>query len=139
MERHVWHPLSIADPALSTTAFQHLFDYLDANGIALAGVELGNEINWAAFIAEFPLPGEGKILSSADLAHDPEDRQIAKGFLAYIKVPAALKEVRDGSRLNRDTPIVSAGLASAKDGEKFYNNRKEDMVTGVSRVGISAA
>ena len=39
-----------------------------------------------------------------------------------------LKEVRDHSRLNRTTPIISAGMVSAKDGDKLYNNRKEDMV-----------
>ncbi len=51
------HPLSYADPALSKANFQKLFDSLDANTLELAGVELGNEINWAAFNAEFPLPG----------------------------------------------------------------------------------
>lgn len=123
------HPLSFADPALSQTDFQHLFDSLDENGIQLAGVELGNEINWAAFNPEFPLPGKGKILSFDDLAHDPEGKQIAKGFLQYVKVLAVLKDVRDHSRLNRSTPIISAGLVSAKDGDKLYNNKKEDMVS----------
>ena len=122
-------PLSAADPALSKAAFQRLFDGLDANGIALAGVELGNEINWAAFNPEFPLPGEGKILSLQDLSDDPEGKQIAKGLLQYVKVLAVLKDVRDHSRLNRSTPIISAGLVSAKDGEKPYNNKKEDMVS----------
>jgi hypothetical protein len=123
------HPLSFADPALSKAAFQHRFDSLDAGGLELAGVELGNEINWAAFNPEFLLPGEGKILSLQDLAHDPEGQQIAKGFLQYTKVLAVLKDVRDHSRLNRSTPIISAGLVSAKDGEKPYNNKKEDMVS----------
>jgi hypothetical protein len=123
------HPLSFADPELSKTDFQHLFDSLDANGIALAGAELGNEINWAAFNPEFPLPGEGKILSLEDLNHDPEGKQIAKGFLQYVKILAVLKEVRDNSRLNRNTPIVSAGMVSAQDGAKLYNNKKEDMVS----------
>jgi len=122
-------PLSFADPALSRTAFQHLFDDLDANGIALAGVELGNEINWAAFNPEFPLPGEGKILSLQDLAGDPEGKQIAKGFLQYIRILTVLKDVRDRSRMNRSTPVILAGLVSAKDGEKLYNNKKEDMVS----------
>lgn len=123
------HPLSSADPALSKAAFQKLFDSLDANNLQLAGVELGNEINWAAFNPEFPLPGEGKILSLDDLNRDPEGKQIAKGFLQYIKVLAALKEVRDHSRLNRATPIISAGMVSAKDGEQLYNKKKEDMVS----------
>lgn len=122
-------PLSYADPALSKAFFQKLFDSFDANGITLAGVELGNEINWAAFNPEFPLPGEGKILSSNDLVHDPEGKQIAKGFLAYIKILEALKQVRDSSRLNRTTPIISAGMVGAQDGQKLYNNKKEDMVS----------
>jgi hypothetical protein len=124
----IWggHPLSSADPALSKTAFQQLFDSLDANGIALAGVELGNEINWAAFNAEFPSPGEGKVLGLGDLDQDPEAKQIAKGFVQYIKILGALKSVRNNSRLNKNTPIISAGLVSAQDGEKLYNNKKED-------------
>jgi hypothetical protein len=123
------HPLSYADEALSRTAFQHLFDSLDANGISLAGIELGNEINWAAFNPEFPLPGEGKILGLDDLEHDREGKQIAKGFLQYIKIMEALKDVRDRSRLNRATPLISAGLVGAEDGAKLYNNKKEDMVS----------
>jgi hypothetical protein len=123
------HPLSYADAALSKAFFQKLFDSLDGNNLRLAGVELGNEINWAAFNPEFPLPGEGKILSLEDLAHDPEGKQIAKGFLEYLKVLAALKDVRDHSQLNRTAPIISAGLVSAKDGEKLYNSKKEDMVS----------
>jgi len=125
------HPLSYAyaDPELSKAAFQKLFDNLDANNLELAGVELGNEINWAAFNPEFPLPGEGKILSLQDLDHDPEGQHIANGFLQYIKVLAVLKDVRDHSRLNRTTPIISAGLVDAKDGDRLYNNKKEDMVS----------
>jgi hypothetical protein len=132
-------PLSYADPALSKAAFQHLFDSLDASGIVLAGVELGNEINWAAFNPEFPLPGEGKILGLQDLAHDPEGEQIAKGFLQYIKVLEALKDVRDHSRLNRNTPIISAGMVGAKDGEKLYNNKKEDMVSLAATIAFLRA
>jgi hypothetical protein len=94
-----------------------------------SGIELGNEINWAAFNPEFPLPGEGKILSLADLSQDPEGKQIAKGFLQYVKIVAVLKQVRDHSRLNRSTPLLSAGMVSAPDDEKLYNNKKEDMVS----------
>ena len=123
------HPLSYADPGLSKAAFQKLFDALDANGIVLAGIELGNEINWAAFNPEFPLPGEGKILSLSDLSHDSEGQKIAKGFLQYLKILAVLKDVRDHSKLNHATPIISAGMVDAKDGDKLYSNKKEDMVS----------
>jgi hypothetical protein len=123
------HPLSYADPGLSKANFQRLFDSLDSSGIVLAGVELGNEINWAAFNPEFPLPGEGKILSGEDLLHDPEGKKIAQGFLQYLKILAALKQVRDASHLNRGTPIISAGMVSAEDGARLYNSKKEDMVS----------
>lgn len=123
------HQLSSADPELSKTYYQELLDKLEANGIVLAGLELGNEINWAAFNQDFPLPGEGKVLNFHDLSHDPEGKQIAKGFLQYVKVISALKDVRDHSRLNQNTPIISAGLVTALDGEKLYNNKKEDMVS----------
>lgn len=123
------HLLSYADPELSRAFYRKLFDALDANGIVLAGIELGNEINWAAFNPEFPLPGEGKILSLSDLSNDPEGKQIAKGFLQYLKILAVLKDVRDHSRLNRKAPIILAGMVSAPDGEKIYNNKREDMVS----------
>ncbi|RBP06393.1 hypothetical protein DFR50_13113 [Roseiarcus fermentans] len=128
---HMWGgpPLSAADPALSKAAFQRLFDALDAAGIPIAGAELGNEINWAGFNPEFPLPGEGRIFSLEDLAGDPEAAQVARGFLKYLDVLAALKDVRDRSRLNHAAPIISAGLVSAEDGAKIYNSKKEDMVS----------
>jgi len=133
------HPLSYADPALSKTYYQSLFDQLDKNGVVLTGIELGNEINWAAFNPEFPLPGEGKILSLQDLYNDPEGKQIAKGFLQYLKVLAVLKEVRDKSSLNCHVPIILAGMVSAPDGEKLYNNKKEDMVSLPATIGFLQA
>jgi hypothetical protein len=105
------HPLSTADPDLSRAYFQSMIGKLEANGIVLAGLELGNEINWAAFNAEFPLPGEGKNFGIDDLYRDPEAKQIAAGFLQYIKIVAVLKDVRDHSKLNRHTPLICAGLA----------------------------
>ncbi len=123
------HPLSSADVNLSKAYYQSLFDQLDANNIQLTAIEFGNEINWAAFNPEFPIPGEGKILSLNDLYNDPEGKQIAKGFLQYIKVMRVLKEVRDHSKLNHNTPIILAGMVSAQDGAKLYNNKKEDMVS----------
>ncbi len=85
------------------------------------------------------MPGEGKILGLRDLTKDPEGKQIAKGFLQYIKVLAVLKSVRDHARLNRSTPIISAGLVSAKDGEKLYNDKKEDMVGLASTIAFLRA
>src|SRR6202034_4029814 len=105
------HPLSSADPQLSKVYFQSVMDKLEANGIVLAALELGNEINWTAFNPEFPLPGKGMNFGLDDLYHDPEAEQIAKGYLQYLKILAELKDVRDHSKLNQHTHIILAGLA----------------------------
>jgi hypothetical protein len=133
------HPLSYADPALSRAYYETLIGKLEAEGIVLAGLELGNEINWAAFNAEFPLPGEGRVHGVRDLADDPEGRQIAKGYLQYLKVLAALKDVRDHARLNRTTPIILAGLVTAGEGSKLFNNKREDMVSLPATIGFLRA
>lgn len=105
------HPLSSADPQLSKVYFQSVMDKLEANGIVLAALELGNEINWTAFNPEFPLPGKGMNFGLDNLYHDPEAEQIAKGYLQYLKILAELKDVRDHSKLNQHTPIILASLA----------------------------
>jgi hypothetical protein len=104
------YALSVADPALSKKYYQELFDQLDEKGVVLEGLELGNEINWADFNGDFPVPGKGKVFGLDDLSKDPEAKVVAKGFLQYLKCLAALKEVRDHSRMNKNTPIVLAGL-----------------------------
>jgi hypothetical protein len=81
------HPLSYVDPEQFRAYFTPLLAKLEAAGITLAAFELGNEINWAAFNPEFPLPGEGRQFGLADLTHDPEAKQIAKGFLQYTPTP----------------------------------------------------
>jgi len=133
------HPLSAADPDLSRAGFQSLLAKLEANGIAVAAFELGNEINWAAFNPEFPLPGEGKVFNLSDLSHNPEARQIAQGYLQYLKILAVLKDVRDHSRLNRSTPILTAGLVDAADGDRPWNTRKEDKVSLAATIAFMRA
>ena len=103
-------PISSLDPALSRAAFQQFMDKLDASGIALAGIELENEINMANNNPDFRLPGEGRVLGLDDLRRDPEGQQVAKGFLQYLKVLAALKDVRDHSKLGRQTPLLPTSL-----------------------------
>jgi hypothetical protein len=111
-------PLSYADADRTRAALEPFLARLEAEKIVLAGMEVGNEINWTAFNPEFPLPGEGKgVLSLDDLYHDPEGQRIAKGYLQYLKVLAVIKEVRDRSELNRHTPIISAGLVDFEQGD----------------------
>ena len=105
------YPLSAADPVRFRAVFEPLFDQLESMGIIFAALELGNEINWTAFNGDFPIPGEGRVFGRNDLTTDPEARQIAEGFRAYLQSLRVLKDIRDHSRLNRATPILSAGLS----------------------------
>ena len=124
------HPLSAADPTLSKAKFQSLIGKLDQAGVVLGALELGNEINWAGFNAEFPLPGEGKVFSLAELSSDTEGQKIAVGYLQYLKILAVLQQVRDGSALNHNTPIISAGLSPAGPARTDPPGaRREDAVT----------
>jgi len=105
------YPLSSADPTRFRAVFEPLFNQLEGIGITFAALELGNEINWTAFNGDFPVPGEGKVFGPEDLSRDPEARQVAAGYRAYLQILRVLKDVRDGSRLNKETPILSAGLS----------------------------
>jgi hypothetical protein len=104
-------PLSSADPELSRASFQTLLAALDAKHIVPVAFEMGNEINWTAFNGEFPLPGKGVIFDYEQLSSDPEGRQIARGYTRYVELLKVFKQVRDQSQLNRQTPILTAGLS----------------------------
>lgn len=110
---NMWHypGLSATDPDAFRTAFGSQLAKLEAKGIEFAAFELGNEINWTAFNADFPIPGEGKIFGLDDLNNDPEAQKVGQGFVQYLKSLAVLKEIRDHSKLNQHTPVISAGLA----------------------------
>jgi hypothetical protein len=103
--------LSAADADLFRAKYGPLLSRIDRAGVKLTAIELGNEINWTAFNGEFPIPGRGRVMNADDLLHDPIGRRIAAGYRAYLRTAAALKTIRDGLTLNRDTPILSAGLA----------------------------
>jgi hypothetical protein len=104
--------ISLADPGQFRAYFAPLLAKFEANHIEFAGFELGNELNMTPFNGEFPVPGQGKQFGLNDLYHDPEAQQIAKGYLQYLKVLAVLKDIRDHSRVNRHTPIMTAGFGA---------------------------
>ncbi len=53
---------------------------------------------------------------------------MASGFLQYVKTLAVLKDLRDHSKLNAQTPIISAGLADV-GGSSWLKTRKADAVS----------
>jgi hypothetical protein len=122
-------PLSYFDPEQSRSYFQRLLDKLDTEGIVLAGLELENEINMAGFNPDFRLPGEGRVLGLNDLYHDPEGQQVAKGYLQYLKVLAALKGVRDHSKLNQRSPLLPTSLVEIIQEGPWPTPKKYDGVS----------
>jgi len=108
--------LSSADPDKFRTYFQPLLAKLESKGIVLAGMELGNEINWSNH--DLGQSGTGRVLGLDDLSKDPKGQQVAKGYLQYIKLLAVLKDIRDHSRLNQHTPIISAGSGELDESPK---------------------
>ena len=112
---------STIDPEAFRTWFSLRLAALEATGVRLTAFEFGNEINTAGYEGDFPLEATGRELGLSDL-NNPNDREgaaIAAGYRVYLKALAELKHVRDVSRLNQTTPIISAGLAdSGPPGER---------------------
>jgi hypothetical protein len=100
-------------PEVFTERVKPMLDKLEAAGVRLAAFELGNEINNSQFNGDLPSAGKGRELRLADLnnPNDLQARQVAMGYRAYVRLMAALKDLRDHSNLNRQTPIISTGLS----------------------------
>jgi len=103
-----------ADPAKFKTLLTAQLAPLEAAGVHLTAIELGNEINGPYFNGDFlPAQALGRVLGISDL-NNPDDaggQAIAASYRAYLKIAAVLKDVRDYSQVNKTTPIISAGLA----------------------------
>jgi hypothetical protein len=122
--------LSDVDASAATAAFASHLEPLEAAGVRLAGIEVGNEFNTSAFNGDFKLPGEGRVLGISDLnnRNDPEGQTIAAGFHVYLQVVAGIKSVRDHSTVNKNTPIISGGLADIGVAETVKQGKKTDYV-----------
>jgi hypothetical protein len=125
-------PLSELDPQEFAQGFKAMLDYLESAGVPLAAIELGNEINTSGYNGDIASPGSGRVLGLSDLnnPNDAEARPIAAGYRLYVKIMAELKQLRDHSKLNQHTPIISAGMANwGRPGPKAW-----DGLLGVSLV-----
>jgi hypothetical protein len=131
-----------ADPEGFRTAFTAQLDRLENAGVRLAAFEIGNEFNTVGYNADFPAHGSGRILGLADLNNpkDSEAARVAAGYLQYVKILEVAKEVRDRSRLNKATPIVTGGLSNVgTPGPKSFNGQVAtsvaDTITFLSQHG----
>ena len=119
---HNWPqpPMSDANPDGFRRWFSTLLGSFDASGVRLRAIEFGNEINNSQFNGDFTLDMTShRVLGIGDLNNpkDPGAQKLAAGFRDYLKVLAALKDMRDHSRLNGKTPIISAGLVGGFPGK----------------------
>lgn len=122
-------PLSAADPEQFRNTFGPILSRLEDNGVTFAAFELGNEFNLAGYNSEFPRPGRGMVYGLKDLEDDPVAQQVARGYLQYLKVLAVLKDLRDHSKLNQHTPVMTAGLAVYETDEGQMPGSKTDLVS----------
>jgi hypothetical protein len=124
--------LADADPDGFRKQFSAQLAVLEDAGVKLTAFEIGNEFNTVGYNADFPAHGSGRVLGLGDLnnPNDAEARQIAVGYLQYIKIAAVVKEVRDHSKLNKTTPIITGGLANVgPPGPKSFNGQSATSVT----------
>jgi hypothetical protein len=122
-------PLSALRAEEFTQGFKPLLEQLEAAGVRLAAMELGSEINTTANNGDLPNPGSGRELRLSDL-NNPSDREgsaVANGYRNYIQIMATLKDLRDHSRLNQRTPVISAGLAQKLGGKQIEVNLRDTL------------
>ncbi len=122
-------PLSSADPDEFRTTFTHALAGLEQHGIKIAAFELGNEINLAGYNTDFQRHGKGILFGANDLKNDPEGQQVAQGYLRYLKILAVLKDLRDHSTLNQQTPVLTAGFGAYELEDGPVPGQKTDMVS----------
>jgi len=107
-------PLSQLDPEFFREKFGGLWREIEQRRIRLTAIEAGNEINWAAFNGDLGLvPSHGQPPQGAPGSVALHDRAAyLLGLRRYVAAVAIIKQFRDASINNRDTKIISAGLAS---------------------------
>ena len=119
-------PLSEVKPQEFEEWFKPMLDKLEAAGVRLTAIELGNEINTSGFNGDIRKPGTGRVLGISDLNNpkDPEGPAIAAGYRTYVRIMAVAKDIRDHSQYNKATPILSAGMADwGLPSAKSWNNQ----------------
>jgi hypothetical protein len=120
---------STIDPEAFRTWFSPRLAALEAGGVRLTAIEFGNEINTAGYDGDFPIQASGRELGLSDLnnPNDSEAASISAGYRVYLKALAELKRVRDASKLNKATPIISAGLADSGPSGKRPNAKQDGV------------
>lgn len=121
------YPLTDVDVAKFKANFAKDLSALEAAGVRAVGFEVGNEINWAPYNGDLAIGNRGRRLGKVDLAQSGQSH-ILRSFDHYLEMVKAVKELRDHSRLNKETPIISAGLADVHEG-RFLSKSGFEVVS----------
>ncbi|MBC4019085.1 hypothetical protein [Siccirubricoccus deserti] len=108
-------PLSRFDPAHFERVWRELWRRLEAEGLQVAGIEFGNEINWAEFNADLAADAAAGPDAVGRLDTLPERAAFLAGMRNYVEGLRVLRRVRDEGGLNRMVPLVSAGFATVSE------------------------
>ncbi|WP_375449402.1 hypothetical protein [uncultured Devosia sp.] len=105
------HGLSQIDPVRLQQRLRELIDFAANEGIALAGIEIGNEMNWSGYNGDLPLAPQGAVIDN--LAHmAPLDRQaFLAGLQAYVDALGIARAALDDAGMTGKTALVMGGLA----------------------------
>lgn len=102
--------LSMLDLVLFRQSIRDTLSALDDAKVTLAGIELGNEINWAHFNGDLvvhPKPNTPVAMSIDELSNR---EAFLAGLDKYIEALRIVREEAKASAYNKDIPIISAGL-----------------------------
>lgn len=102
--------LSQLDPEFFLKMFTPIWRELEADGIPLTGIELGNEINWADFNGD--LSANATSSYSGALASLPEREAYEEGMRRYVQIVRIVSNLRNTSIVDGRMKIISAGLAT---------------------------
>jgi hypothetical protein len=107
------HRLSRLDMGRYEPFLARFLDELERRNVRLAGIEIGNEINWADFNGDLPLLTPGRIFSTADevSAAAPD---VLLGFAVYGRVVAATRRQISGRPTLAAVPLISAGFIDGR-------------------------
>jgi|GEM_PF-364791 len=106
------YPLSRIDPGAFARRLRENWTALEAQGGRLAGIQLGNEINWAAFNGDLrAVEASAAAFDRAAFNEAPVRRAFEAGLDRYLELARALRVLRDSSDVHRGVPLIASGLA----------------------------
>jgi hypothetical protein len=88
-------------------------DALEQRGARLAGIEIGNEINWADFNGDLPLLRPGRVFSTVEEVQTAAP-DVLTGFAIYAHAVAATRRQTARREPFTTVPLIGAGMIDAR-------------------------